>query len=130
MDLYRWQPGEHVTLPLGGGRRIAVTVAGVFRDYGRSTGSVVIARSIYVAATGDTTANEAVFWLERGARAATVVEAMRAKLEGVAVAGIDGNMCTACRNVLPQSAISAVKLGKVIVKCQNCRRMLYPSDAW
>lgn len=80
VDLYRWQPGEHVTLPLGGGRRIAVTVAGVFRDYGRSTGSVVIARSIYVAATGDTTANEAVFWLERGARAATVVEAMRAKL--------------------------------------------------
>jgi predicted nucleic acid-binding Zn-ribbon protein len=57
-------------------------------------------------------------------------EAMRAKLEGVAVAGIDGNMCTACRNVLPQSALTTVKVGKVIVKCQNCRRMLYPSDAW
>jgi len=57
-------------------------------------------------------------------------ETMRSKLEGVAVAGIEGNMCMACRNVLPQSAISAVKLGKVIVKCQNCRRMLYPSDAW
>ncbi len=57
-------------------------------------------------------------------------ESMRSKLEGVAVAGIEGNMCMACRNVLPQSAISTVKLGKVIVKCQNCRRMLYPSDAW
>lgn len=80
VDLYRWQPGEHVTLPLGRGRGLAVTVAGVFRDYGRSTGSVIIPRSNYVAATGDTTANEAIFWLERGAHAATVVEAMRARL--------------------------------------------------
>ncbi|MBU0611636.1 MAG: hypothetical protein KKI08_27405 [Armatimonadetes bacterium] len=57
-------------------------------------------------------------------------DSMRAKLEGVAVAGIDGNMCTACRNVLPQSALTTCKIGKVIVKCQNCRRMLYPSEAW
>jgi len=57
-------------------------------------------------------------------------ESMRGKLEGVAVAGIEGNMCTVCRNVLPQSALTTVKVGKVIVKCQNCRRMLYPSEAW
>jgi len=57
-------------------------------------------------------------------------ETLRGKLEGVAVAGIDGNMCTACRTVLPQSAITTVKIGKIIVKCQNCRRMLYPSGAW
>jgi predicted nucleic acid-binding Zn-ribbon protein len=57
-------------------------------------------------------------------------ETMRGKLEGIAVAGIDGNLCKACRNVLPQSALSTLKLGTVIVKCQNCRRMLYPSEAW
>jgi uncharacterized protein len=57
-------------------------------------------------------------------------ESMRAKLDGVAVAGIEGNMCTACRTVLPQSALTTLKMGKVVVKCQNCRRMLYPSAAW
>jgi hypothetical protein len=57
-------------------------------------------------------------------------EAARAKLDGIAVAGIEGNMCKACRNVLPQSALSTLKVGTVIVKCQNCRRMLYPSEAW
>lgn len=57
-------------------------------------------------------------------------EAMRGKLEGVAVAGIEGNMCKACRNVLPQSALAMVKQGKMIVRCQNCRRMLFPSEAW
>lgn len=57
-------------------------------------------------------------------------ETMRAKLDGVAVAGIEGNLCKACRNVLPQSAITTAKIGKVIIKCQNCRRMLYPSEAW
>jgi len=57
-------------------------------------------------------------------------ETLRGKLDGVAVAGIDGNMCKACRNVLPQSALTALKVTKTIVKCQNCRRMLYPSEAW
>lgn len=57
-------------------------------------------------------------------------EAMRGKLEGVAVAGIEGNMCKACRNVLPQSALAMVKQGKMIVRCQNCKRMLFPSEAW
>ena len=60
----------------------------------------------------------------------TEYETMRGKLEGVAVAGIEGNLCKACRNVLPQSALSMLKMGTVIVKCQNCRRMLYPSEAW
>jgi len=52
-------------------------------------------------------------------------ENLRAKLEGVAVSSIEDNLCTACRNVLPQSAITTAKMGKTIVKCQNCRRILY-----
>jgi len=57
-------------------------------------------------------------------------DALRAKLDGVAVSGVDGNLCKTCRNVVPQSALSQMKLGKLIVKCDNCRRILYPSDAW
>lgn len=55
---------------------------------------------------------------------------LRTKLEGVAVAGVEGNMCKSCRTILPQSTLSALKLGKMIVKCQNCRRILFPSEAW
>lgn len=57
-------------------------------------------------------------------------DALRAKLEGVAVSGVDGNLCQSCRNVLPQSTLTQLKLGKMVVRCQNCRRILYPSDAW
>lgn len=57
-------------------------------------------------------------------------DTLRAKLEGVAVSGVEGNMCQTCRNVLPQSTLSQLKMGRMVVKCQNCRRILYPSDAW
>lgn len=80
VELYRWRPGEHVTLPLGGGRELAVTVAGVFRDYGRSAGSIVVPRAAYVARTGDSSANEATLWLEGRASATAVAAAVRARL--------------------------------------------------
>jgi uncharacterized protein len=57
-------------------------------------------------------------------------DALRAKLDGVAVAGVDGNLCKACKNVVPQSSLSQMKVGKVLVKCDNCRRILFPSEAW
>ncbi len=51
-------------------------------------------------------------------------EAMRAKLDGVAVAAIEGDLCTSCRNVVPSAIISRVRMGRELVKCQNCRRIL------
>lgn len=57
-------------------------------------------------------------------------EALKTKLDGVAVSGVDGNLCQTCRTVLPQSTLTQLKLGKMVVRCQNCRRILYPSDAW
>lgn len=57
-------------------------------------------------------------------------ETLRAKLEGVAVSGVDGNMCKTCKTSLPQSTLTQLKMGKTVVKCQNCRRILYPTDAW
>lgn len=65
-DLYGYKAGDTITLPLAGANHV-FKIAGVWRDYARTSGSVVISRAAYVAATGDHTANEASLWLEPGA---------------------------------------------------------------
>ena len=72
-DLYGLALGGTVSLPLGGERR-TFRIAGIWRDYARTLGSVVIARSAYVAATGDTSATEGSLWLD-GSRSPAAVEA-------------------------------------------------------
>ena len=56
--LYGWQPGMQVLLPLGGETR-PFRVAGVWRDYARQQGAVVIRERDYVALTGDADRDEA-----------------------------------------------------------------------
>lgn len=46
VDLYGWQPGDTVTLPLAGRAR-PVTVAGLWRDFARMHGTVIIQRDDY-----------------------------------------------------------------------------------
>jgi putative ABC transport system permease protein len=76
-DLYGYSVGAPLELPLGRGLR-AFVVAGIWRDYARSTGSIVISRAAYTAATGDGGANEGSLWLEPGADPARVTAAVRA----------------------------------------------------
>jgi putative ABC transport system permease protein len=52
-------------------------IAGVWRDYARLSGSVVVSRQAYTAATGDETANEGSLWLNTGADADTVARNLR-----------------------------------------------------
>jgi putative ABC transport system permease protein len=78
-DLYGVQPGSTLTLPLGG-RDVPVVVAGIWRDYARSFGAVVVDLDWYVARTGDRVATEANAWLARGADAEAVIEALRTRL--------------------------------------------------
>ncbi len=74
------QPGGRITLPLGGAAH-EFFVAGVFRDYGRSSGAVVISRAEASSRlSGDARATEASFWLASGARATQVIAAIRAAL--------------------------------------------------
>ena len=68
-DLYGYKVGDTIALPLAGRMR-PFTVAGVWRDYARLSGSIVISRQAYEAASGDTSANEGSIWLEPGADAA------------------------------------------------------------
>jgi putative ABC transport system permease protein len=78
-DLYGYRSGGIVELPLSG-RRLPFTVAGVWRDYARPNGAVVISRADYAAATGDAAANEASVWLKDGASGATVGPALLAAI--------------------------------------------------
>jgi putative ABC transport system permease protein len=78
-DLHGVALGSPLVLPLGG-RRVEFRVAGIFRDYGRSGGSIVVPRSAYLAATGDAGATEASVWLAPRADSAAVRAAIRASL--------------------------------------------------
>jgi putative ABC transport system permease protein len=81
VDVYGFAPGTVIELPLAG-RRARFTVAGVWRDYVRSHGAVVIERDRYVALTGDRDATDAAFWLADGADAGAVRQAIRAAVSG------------------------------------------------
>ncbi len=70
-DLYRFVPGSRVVLPIGG-RGVAFTVAGLWRDYARQTGAVAIDRRLYIALTGDRNADDAALWLAPGADVAAL----------------------------------------------------------
>lgn len=76
VDLYGAKRSGTLTLPLGG-RSVPFTVAGVFRDYGRSTGAIVMARGDYIALTGDTSATEGSVWVAPRAGVDAVAAALR-----------------------------------------------------
>jgi putative ABC transport system permease protein len=77
-DLYGYKLGQQIDLPLAG-RTQRFTVAGIWRDYARMSGSLVISRQTYVAATGDGSANEGSIWLNTGANAELTETALRAR---------------------------------------------------
>jgi putative ABC transport system permease protein len=70
-DRQALSPGRTLTLPLAG-RNVVFTVAGVWRDYARQQGAIVIERARYRALTGDDAVNEAALWLAPSASAADV----------------------------------------------------------
>ena len=76
-DLYGYRLGDSIALPLAG-RLQRFTVAGVWRDYARAGGTVVISRAAYIAATGDRSATEGAVWLREGSDPTTVAAALRA----------------------------------------------------
>lgn len=74
---YGARPGERLRLAIGG-REHAFVVAGVWRDYARQHGAIVIERPTYARLAGDARANDAGLWLEPGTSAAEAVQALRA----------------------------------------------------
>lgn len=77
VDLYGWQPGDAVTLPIAG-QPLRAHVAGVWRDYARQTGAVMIDLETYRRLGGDRLANDAAIHLAPGAAARQVADALAA----------------------------------------------------
>lgn len=87
-DLYGWQAGERVRLPIGTAPR-EFTVAGVWRDYARQGGAIAIDRSLYASLTGDSLVNDAAIWVAPGLAPSGVGRALRERLdhaEGIEIA--------------------------------------------
>ena len=76
-DIYGWRPGQQVTLPLAG-KAVSLHVAGVWRDYARQTGAVMIDLDDYRRLTGDLLVNDAAINLAPGAVANQVADALTA----------------------------------------------------
>jgi putative ABC transport system permease protein len=71
------RPGERIDLPFGG-KLQSFVVAGIWRDYARQHGAVLIERPVYRRITGDARANDAALRLARGANPADLLAALRA----------------------------------------------------
>ena len=80
-DIYGWKPGAVIELPLGG-RNARFTVAGIWRDYARQQGAVLIERYEYLRHTGDAYANDAALWLAPGADPASLAREIEARVAG------------------------------------------------
>lgn len=76
-DLYGFEPGKRVELPLEG-KRFSLVVGGVFRDYARQHGAVLMERADYVALTGDRRVNDGAIWARPGVAPAEIMAALRA----------------------------------------------------
>jgi putative ABC transport system permease protein len=79
-DLRGLDVGSTFDLPLGG-RSVSVVVKGVWRDYERAGGAVVIPREVFVEYTGDMRATTAALWLERGVSADALSESIRTAMQ-------------------------------------------------
>ena len=79
--LYGWDPGERIVLPIAG--RTSFVVAGVWRDYGRQSGAVLVDEGDYQRLTGDDGRDEISAMVEPGREPARVAREMTARLPAV-----------------------------------------------
>ncbi|MDQ9171421.1 FtsX-like permease family protein [Oxalobacteraceae bacterium R-40] len=75
VDLYGYRMGNRVRLPVGG-KLHDFTVAGIWRDYARQAGAIMIRLPDYQRLSGDLTINDVSLWLEEGTSPAQVTEAV------------------------------------------------------
>ncbi|QQX88454.1 ABC transporter permease [Cupriavidus necator] len=81
VDLYGFRPGQRITLPLQG-RPVAFLVGGVWRDYARQYGTVVISQDDYRRLTDERRVTDVALWLVQGTGAAQVKERLRQRVAG------------------------------------------------
>ena len=81
VDLYGYALGKVVVLPLAG-KSQRFTVAGIWRDYARQHGTVIIERELYASLSGDRNSNDAALYLAPGASPGAIEQALRAGIPG------------------------------------------------
>lgn len=64
VDLYGWQPGQSVQLPINGALQ-SFQVAGIWRDYARQSGAVMMRIDDYRALSDDLSANDVALWVRQ-----------------------------------------------------------------
>ncbi len=77
--IYGYRPGDHITLPIAGAEP-RVFVAGVWRDYARQHGAIVIESEAYTKLTGDTMRGTASIALQPGTNEDDVASRIRASI--------------------------------------------------
>lgn len=90
VSLYGSPAGSRLELPLPDGRRISGRVAGVWRDYARQSGTVMLAAADFERLSGDTRVNDLALWLQPGANVAAVQQGIRGLAAAAAVSGPAG----------------------------------------
>ncbi|TAL76520.1 MAG: FtsX-like permease family protein [Burkholderiaceae bacterium] len=78
-DLYGMHVGDHVKIPIAG-RWIAFTIAGVWRDYARQYGAIVVDLDEYRRLTGDMRVTDAALWFVSGVGPARFVHELAQRL--------------------------------------------------
>jgi putative ABC transport system permease protein len=79
-DRFSARPGSQLQLPIAGGL-VRVTVAGVWRDYARQAGSIVIDANDYQRISADASRTDAALWLKAGQSPEQVAQRLMAKLD-------------------------------------------------
>jgi len=80
VDLYGFEVGRRVTLPLAG-KTVAAVIGGVWRDYGRQHGTLVMNESDYRQLSGDQNVNDAALWLTLNTTTAQLTQRLRVALD-------------------------------------------------
>ena len=84
VSLYGAAPGTRLALPLPNGAVEQVWVRGVWRDYSRQFGAVMLDAADFERLTGDRNANDVALWLQPGADTATLRRQISALVAGTA----------------------------------------------
>ncbi len=80
VDIYGAQVGKEIRLPIAGGEN-AFLVAGVWRDYARQFGAIIVDIADYERLAGAAPRTEAALWLAPGANAANVIAELQPRMQ-------------------------------------------------
>jgi predicted nucleic acid-binding Zn-ribbon protein len=59
--------------------------------------------------------------------ALAIYEELNRRYRGTAIVAIERNMCRGCRIAVPSSVVTQVRLGRDLVRCPSCGRLLFGS---